>query len=685
MAPRNRPDGRKVRLLPADIQLWIIGVLVLALAPHAVRIPAWLTGVAGIALLYKIATLHRPGLMPPRFPVILIALIVSGAVALHYSSLFGRDTGIALLTVLLVIKLFETRTFRDGMVMIALSYFAVVTHFLYTQSIPVAVYMLAVVTAVTAALIRLNAAPAPFPGPRAVRSAAVLTGLALPLMLLFFALFPRIPGPLWGLPEDARSGRTGLDDTMSPGAISRVALSDEVAFRVTFEGDPPPRGALYWRALVLNHYDGRTWRQGPEERGGPVRYQLENGRTDYTVTLEPHGQRWLFALDLAMPDERTELPPAYRLRQTRRAELRTSKPVLGLAQYRMTSWLDYRLGMTLDGATRAAALQLPAGANPRALDLARQWRREGAGPQAIIDRALAMFYDGFTYTLRPPLLGRHPVDDFLFETRRGFCEHFASAFTVLMRAAGVPARVVTGYQGGQFNPLGDYLLVRQADAHAWTEVWLADRGWTRVDPTSAVSPARIEQSLDEAVPAGENPRRYLRYESELFARLGLTWDAINNRWNQWVLGYGPELQRLLMAGLGFEQAGPGKLIWLLVAASAVALGLIGAVALRRGRSREDPVQRRWLALCRRLAGKGYVRRPHDGPLNYLNRIRRMNPALGAELAPIVRDYIALRYRPDPPPEAERSLRRRIAGIRWGKIQPAAYRGGGGGTQRPPGA
>jgi transglutaminase-like putative cysteine protease len=561
---------------------------------------------------------------------------------------------------MLFLKLFETRTYRDGMVMITLSYFVIITNFFYTQNIPTAIYMLFVVAYITMALISLNVGTAAVSWREKLRFVVPLMVLALPLMVVFFLLFPRIPGTVWGLPEDATAGKTGLSDTMTPGPISQLALSEEVAFRVRFDGDIPSRASLYWRALVLWDYDGRTWRRGPQpDDQPPLSYERRGRPISYTVTLEAHRQPWLFALDLAAWDRSGEPPNGYRVTQEPDAELRTSSPVVNLTQYQVTSWLDHRLGSeTLPRSERARALRLPADTNPRAVALAQRWRTEGGGARRMVDRALQRFNREFTYTLRPPVLGEDPVDQFLFESRRGFCEHFAGAFVVLMRAAGVPARVVTGYQGGEINPMGDYMLVRQSDAHAWAEVWMEDDGWVRVDPTQAVSPARIERGLDQAMPAGENPRYRISRDSEWVKDLGLLWDSLNNRWNQWVLGYGPDMQRGFLSYLGFEDGSTYDLVLLLAAAVASTLALIALISLRRYQQhRHDPVQRIWLRFCRKLARAGFVRRPEEGPRAYLERIRRRAPELADRIEPVVQHYIALRYRPGGDGDHDERLKR----------------------------
>lgn len=630
---------------------WLMTALILAAIPHFSYLPVWLIVlVAGIALV-KLAALRYPWLKPGRLIIFLLTMAALGAIQLQYATIFSPTAGTSLLIVMLFLKLLETGTHRDGMIAVIMSYFLIIAHFLNYQSIPTALYMLLVISFITLVLINLNQGPGDIPWRDKLRLTGPLMAYSLPLMILLFVLFPRIPGPLWGLPVNEQAAKTGLSDEMAPGQISQLAFSDEVAFRVKFHGEPPPPHQLYWRALVFWEYDGRTWRPGQSHsqfrKANTYTYAVNGNPFEYTVTLEPHQQRWLFALDVPVLDDYASISGTYRLSIDESLQLSSSQRIISLSQYRLRSYPNYRLGDTLDPVTRARALQLPADSNPQSLALAQRWRTETNGRgEHIVAKALHLFSREFTYTLRAPLLGTHAVDEFMFRTKRGFCEHFAGSFTFLMRAAGVPARVVTGYLGGEINPLGDYMLVRQADAHAWAEVWLENRGWVRVDPTSAVSPLRIERSLDEALAERENPRILLHQSAAAIARLRLVWDSINNGWNEWVLGYTHETQKLFMSRLGLNNPDPVKLAFLLTIALSITLMIIAFISLRNRRyRREDSIQRIYLKLGKRLAKAGYPRRPHEGPIDYLQRIRHRDPGLGEKLEPVLRTYASLRYGP----------------------------------------
>lgn len=620
--------------------LWIIAALALVIAPHAERLPLWLSAAAAALLAWRAWQARHAGAITagPRALMIALVLATTAGVYAEYGTLLGRDAGVALLVMMLALKTLELRTPRDAVVIVFLGYFVVITNFLYSQTIPTAVVMIAAVWLITAALVGLGHR-APGSGRQAMRLAARMLVQAVPLAALLFLLFPRVPGPLWGLPRDAQHGVTGLSEEMSPGSIASLGQSDEVAFRVQFEGPVPPSPQLYWRGPVFWNFDGRTWSGGgPPGSPDPDAISARDRMVRYTSTIEPHFRRWLFALDLPVA-----LPPDTRL--NRDLLLLSLNDLRQRARYDLVSALEYRTGLTLTAAERERALRLPAGSSPRAQELAHRLRAGTADEAAYVDAVLAMFRsEPYFYTLEPPLLGAQPVDEFLFDTRRGFCEHYASAFAVLMRAAGVPARIVTGYQGGVVNPIGQYLVVRQAEAHAWVEVWLPGRGWVRVDPTAAVSPTRIESGVAAAVPLGEPLPLSVRGDIEWLRRLQFAWDAANNRWNLWVLGYNRERQRALLGGLGFDATDWRRLVALLGLASAAAvllLVLLTVAGLRR--RREDPAVRLYRQFCERLARVGVVREAWEGPQQFAARAIAARPELAHPIGAVTRLYVALRY------------------------------------------
>jgi transglutaminase-like putative cysteine protease len=506
-------------------------------------------------------------------------------------------------------------------------------------------------------LARLQQRPVAASQKLALRTAGVLLAQSVPLMVVLFLLFPRVQGPLWGMPKDAHTGLSGLSDTMTPGSMSNLILSDDIAFRAQFGSRRPPPEKLYWRGPVLSNFDGRTWTAGwAREQGGP-HFQAENDPLEYEVTLEAHNKRWLFALDLP-----GRVPAS--AAATTDYQLLARAPVTGRMRYEMVSYLDYRAGLDEPAYVLRRALLLPARANPRTVEWGRKLRAQyadHADDKALIQAVLQRFRDDdYVYTLTPPLLHEHPVDEFLFDTRQGFCEHYSSAFAVIMRAAGIPARIVTGYQGGEVNPVGDYLIVRQADAHAWTEVWLRDEGWMRIDPTAAVSPARVQRGIAAAVDATSSLPLLVRTDFALLRRLHLGWDMIAHNWNRWVLGYNAERQRYVASRLGLGTSWQSLALGLAGAAGAITL--VVAIAMLRSRTRRarDPVERAYHRFCAVLARKGLPRAPHEGPLDYGTRIAGSRPQVAADAMAFVRLYSDLRYGRGSGDAAEKAGATRLA-------------------------
>jgi transglutaminase-like putative cysteine protease len=475
----------------------------------------------------------------------------------------------------------------------------------------------------------------------------------VPLMLVLFLLFPRVSGPMWGMPQDTSSAVSGLSDTMTPGSISDLILSDAVAFRVRFDGNVPMPKHLYWRGPVMWDFDGRAW-TAPRVLYGSPQFSTNGSPVAYELTLEPHSKRWLFALDLP-----GKIPPRAFISSD--FQLLALEPVNNRVRYQMVSFLDFRYGIAANRTALRRALALPAGFNPRAIEFARTLRARHKDDRALTREVLALFRnEKFFYTLTPPLLGSHPVDQFLFDTRSGFCEHYSSAFAVLMRAAGIPARIVTGYLGGELNQLGNYMIVRQADAHAWTEVWFQDAGWVRIDPTAAVSPLRVESGISAAMTRTDSLQLLVRGDFEALRQLRLTWDLMANTWNQWVLGYTPERQRLLLSRVGIDDATWHTLAAILVSASFVVVLVLVAFMLRNVRGRvRDPVRIAYLRFCEKLRRKGLPRHPAEGPADYAQRLTGIRPDLGPAVAVITSLYIALRYGTEASTTALPELQQRV--------------------------
>ncbi|MCW9089583.1 MAG: DUF3488 and transglutaminase-like domain-containing protein [Gammaproteobacteria bacterium] len=646
---------------PGHGRLWLLGALFLVTLPHLLRMPAWLSVscllVFGWRLLHELRGYDLPG----RWLRYLIVIIGIAAVGGAYRTLLGPDAGVALLTVMLCLKLLELRTLRDAMIALFIGYFMVVGGFLFSQSIAMGGYLFLVVLALTATLIALNHPAGRLADYRLYLSTGgKLLLQSLPLMLLMFLLFPRLSNPLWSVPEQGPSARTGLSDTIEMGTISNLVQSQAVAFRVDFDGGVPAADALYWRGPVLWHTDGRRWErmQMPIQREPPA-FEVLGEEVAYTVTLEPHRRRWIFALDLPLNRPRAANTAFYFLPDF---QLLSEREVKEKLRYAMRSATAYRLD-TLSPAMHAAATALPGITNPRTRRLAQQWLEEGITPAEIVQRGYRLFREQpFYYTRQPPQLGDDPVDEFLFSTRRGFCEHYASAFVTLMRAAGLPARIVAGYQGGEFNELGDYLIVRQSNAHAWAEVWLQEQGWLRVDPTTAVPASRVESSVDAA-----------RFQStsslddgagfaalrKLYRQFRYGWDALNHSWNQWVLGFDRQKQLELLRKLGLHTASWGWLAGIMVGLVMAVVALIALLTLFRRPPRRDPVARLYQRFCDKLAKAGLPRQLDEGPTDFAARVSAARPELASAVQRISQLYIRLRYTRHGGTQDIESLRRLV--------------------------
>ncbi|HEY5851458.1 MAG TPA: DUF3488 and transglutaminase-like domain-containing protein [Lysobacter sp.] len=550
----------------------------------------------------------------------------------------GRDTGCALLAAMLAIKPSETFSLRDARSLLGFALFAPFATFLLDQG-PLSLVLGVVATLLTLATLQLLAElesgdvrsdTSPW---KRMSATGRLLALGLPLALAAFWLFPRLSSPLWGIPERAMA-RTGLSDRMSPGDWVDLMGDDRPALRARFFGAMPRPQQMYWRGPVMWDFDGRTWSQ-PRWLPGWTQTAIEPGpqRWDYEIEVEPTDRRQLVALDLPITaPSGSELDPDH--------SLQSLNQLTGVTRWRMQSAPPQKYELKLSRELRAYALQLPSGYNPRTVALARQWRLD-AGPaadSAIVTRALDWIRHDFAYTLETPLLGRNSVDEFLFDQRAGFCQHFSSSFVVLMRAAGVPARIVTGYTGGYRNSVGGYWLVRRSDAHAWAEVWLRGRGWVRVDPTAAVAPERIYDTLDDRRTAVDGLLGSLGGGHSL-VDIG---DWARRGWNDFVLGFDSQRQQRLLRPLGIDRIDDRTLVLLLMLAAA--LGLLWMVWLSRRNEREtDPMLRAWHALARRYRRMDLERFPDEPAGRWVERVAAARPELATELRTLSQRFSDWRY------------------------------------------
>jgi protein-glutamine gamma-glutamyltransferase len=643
--------------IPRNSLVWLLAAQIAVIAPHAQRLPIWVTLICVGCCLWRVMVYQGRWSYPGRWTK--VVFVVAGLIGIgvgYKGRVYGLEPAVALLVVAFVLKLLEMQHKRDAYIVILLGYFVAITEFLFFQSIPYALYTLFAVVLITAALIGLNQTQSHRRPLKTFKLATTLLVQSIPMMLVLFVLFPRI-SPLWTVPLESQAAKSGVTDRMSPGDIASLSLSPELAFKASFSGAIPGPGQLYWRGLVLENYDGKTWTRRANltdsiwrnKQSKPVwAKDIERlGSTQsYSIILEPTRQNWLFSLatadlpanaDIAMLDD-------YTLAYVHRRGVTTK------FKYAVTSDLEYRLETELNDEVRRRNTSLPRDSNPRTRALVNAIWALASNDADYVNRVLIYFADEkFAYTLQPPKLGDDDIDEFLFDSQRGFCEHYAGSFVFMMRAAGVPARVVLGYQGGEYNALANYIAVHQFDAHSWAEVWYEGRGWVRVDPTQMVSPERIQRGLESAVAdedtfLANSPLSWLKYRQllwlqELRQQLG----AIGHYWDNWVVGYNARSQLVFLSKY-LEKVDASRLGMLMLT---VFFGLLGIVALFVLRTRNKRVltgvDQQYLRFCQLLSKQGLVRYHGEGPRDYSRRISRERPDLALVIQRVTQEFIRLNY------------------------------------------
>jgi transglutaminase-like putative cysteine protease len=589
----------RLAALPRDARdtLFLLAVIALVVLPQVENLPWWCSAITAMVLVWRGMLAVQAHPLPSKWWRIALLVMTLGATYATHRTLLGRDAGVTLVVILLALKTLELRARRDAFVIFFLSFFAMLTNFFYSQSLLTALTMLLALLGLLTALVNAHMPVGRPPLMQAARTAGWMALAGAPIMLALFMLFPRL-APLWGTPGDAMAGRTGLSNTMRVGTIAELALDEGIAARIKFDNDkPPPQSQLYFRGPVLAQFDGREWTALPFwARGGQgaANLRVSGEPVRYEVTLEPSNRPLLLTLDVAQ-----KAPVGAGLEVTGTSDMQwfANRPLNDLARYRAESYTQFQSGpLKRTGAQLQAYLALPPNTNPRTAALAAEMRADpalaNADTPAFVQAALRRLRTGgYTYTLEPGVYGNDTADEFWFDRKEGFCEHIASAFVVLMRNLGVPARIVTGYQGGEFNGIDNYWVLRQSDAHAWAEVWQEGTGWTRVDPTASVAPGRIGRFQRLAPQPGLFAGAIGTMSPTLAQNIRAAWEAVNNGWNQWVLNYTQSRQLDLLKNIGFDAPSLEDLayvlLYLLVGAS-----LAGAAWTLWERSRHDP----WLRL-----------------------------------------------------------------------------------------
>lgn len=636
---------------------WVTAALCISMFPQLASMPVQLVPITLLPVIWRVlAEIRGWKPVPMVFRVIATALAVA-ALVVTYGGILGRRAAVSMLVLMLALKLLETFRTRDARIVASLSLFLCGTQFLFSQGIPMILYIVACLLSALIALMYLhrreayeNLGEAPDTGRNLLTEMGFglrMLVLAFPIGLAFFLFFPRWGSPLWGVPEGALDARSGLSDSMTPGSIQNLFMDDSPAFRATFEDALPRQSELYWRGPVFWDFDGQTWQRSYYSRNLSAESKpvLEDAPLVYEVQMEPTEQHWIFALDYpALVPRGTRLSMDY--------QLLSRRSITQLTDYVMASDPGFIDSPTLKQTLRTAALELPEGYNPRTAELMADWRKETVDDTEIIRRALVYFnQQQFHYTLNPPLLSRNTVDEFIFETRQGFCEHYASAFTVMMRMAGIPARVVTGYQGGWYSEIGSYLLVRQSDAHAWSEVWLDGPGWTRIDPTAAVAPERVEQGAMDLL----DERRYM-LDFEWLRDARNTLDLIQRGWNNWVVAFSSDRQSRLFSVFGWDALSAAKLVIAMIVAVVVISAMIFMLAplfLKfRSAQKQAPIMRSWQKFIRKLAKAGFVAQPSMGPMELATNAGSQLDYTSDVISRIAELYMICRYSKDSSRQAE---------------------------------
>jgi transglutaminase-like putative cysteine protease len=646
----------KPHSLDKNLQLLLLGGVGLTVLPHIQHVSAVCFGFFTALLSWRLLGIWRPSWLPGRHVVFVLLLLGIALLFVERQGILGRDAGSSLLIMALGLKLMEMKHERDFYLIVYMTFVVAATQFLYEQNILLGIYIGLVCCLLLALLIAMNGLQHKIV--RALQLAGLISLQAAPLAAAMFILFPRLEAPKWMAVSSETQNRTGLSDAMEPGSITNLGLSDELVFRAQFDGPVPPPQARYWRGPVMSITNGKLWMQArnfdryannaPETSGQPYRY---------TLLMEPQEKNWVFGLDM---------PVGFSAPLTRNPnfQLITSGTPGQRAAYKLTSYATYNTGPLSVGEYRDA-IQLPGRPSPRIQELVHRLHGYEATPAVFIQNLLNHFRnENFRYTLAPPKLDDNPIESFLFETQAGFCSHYASAFVYLMRTAHIPARVVTGYQGGELNDLGHFIEVRQADAHAWAEVWIETQGWVRYDPTAAIAPERIEHSLDVSrLSPGEEiyfdmDNQEFRKVSSLFKQARLIWGTVDYSWQRWVIDYNSLHQANLLSGFGIKNS-KAMVLWLTAVVAVMTL-LLSASMLYQKRRKSDPALLIYTRFCDKLAKKGLVKGTAEGAKNFAERAKIQLPQHAAEIDRITGIFINLRYGKQPTQQDMKQLKRWVA-------------------------
>lgn len=656
-------------IISRNTLFWLLVTNVAVLSPLYQQATLWSIGICAICFVWRVGIYLGKVAAPPKLLVTSLAIGAATTLALVSSEIGLLNALVNLLILGYALKYIEMREQRDVKAIVLVGYFLIALTLLDQQGMLNTLHLLAVVVINTGILISVYQDKSNKIANLGFSVKLVLH--SLPLAILLFIVFPRL-GPLWMVPN-MKSATTGLSDEMSFGDINKLTRSAELAFRVGFDNPDgttigPANQDLYWRTLVMENYDGKTWRQDSSIKNiqrqayfqKPQRDKAEitgqNRKIEYVVISEPSHQKWLYGLDEAFSDNNqiVELPD-YRLYSLRPVDQRMS--------YRVTSYPDNVMELTLKDNTKKLNLTLPPNSNLKTQALAQKFAQQYPEPQARMNAMMNYFAEqAYYYTLSPPTVGEQQIDDFLFENRAGFCAHYASALVFMARASGLPARMVTGYQGGEYNPQAGYYSIYQYMAHAWTEVWLEGQGWQRFDPTAMIAPQRILDGFDATFDSQssylqDSPFSSLRMKqypwlNELRQQLS----SLDYYWSVWVLGFDEDRKQQVLSKLLGEVTSSKIALMMIFSFIIIALVIGYYAGLFSQNVQQDPLNKRYQILCQRLAKKGFPRQQGQAPQDYANyvltNLSDKHPRLAADFSAFSQIFMALKYQPLTPEQSQ---------------------------------
>jgi transglutaminase-like putative cysteine protease len=630
--------------LNPEVLLLLLSAVGLIVLPHVAHIPFSLTALFFCLWIWRMLAVWQPRFLPQGWAVVLVILIGAVLLASQYQGVFGREIGTSVFVLALGVKLLELNKSRDVYLISYLTLIVVASQFLFQQTVVMLIYSFLVCSLLLASLMTINSVNS---RPKAaIRAAMKLIFQALPLAAVLFVLSPRFHPPKWTLiSNNSNQAKSGLGETLDPGSISELAVSKQLVFRAKFEDESPPKNQLYWRGPVFTFTDGAVWRMSDSEYVVDYQDRLKySGKAyAYTELLEPQSHNWVYALDMpARLDDALQRKASYQL---------ISRNKTGeAAEYSLVSYPHYNTGYITKTEYREN-LQLPADPSPRIFSLIEDLQGFHSQPEVFIERLLEYFRaQHFKYTLKPPLMQEHFIETFLFEAKSGFCNHYATSVAYLLRVAGIPARVVSGYQGGELNPIGGFLEVRQANAHIWVEAWLEGKGWHRVDPTAAIMPERIDQDVDVQAQAEtgvvslEQTQAQQAENSSKLQEVRQLFNDADYQWQRWVVSYSGYTQSLLLGNMGVGGRSRTQIVYWALSVLLLFMLILAGVLLRFDRRRlEAPELKAYRQFCTKMAKAGVAIKVGEGAHDFALRAKLAQPELADLIDDISASFIRLRY------------------------------------------